>query len=256
MSSIFDQMTATSETTDAASPHQDSVPADNPTPDGPANTATFSPEQPEPYTSKALKATSQELLKLGLLEADRKPNLYQTALTQQHAINLILEPFDLSLKIDDVRGLAFLVVADPVTTGQDDEWSHPLVRKQRLTLEQSLLIAILRQHYIVHEQEAGIGTGDARVTLDDLLPQLQIYLGDTGSDAREQKRLRTLLENLKGHGVVSEVDSQEQVTIRPIIAHLCNPESLQNLLQHFRQQAGNVTSDTFGTASTQESEHE
>lgn len=253
MSSIFDQMTATSETTDATSHHQDNAPADIPAAEGCADTAPFSSGQPEPYTSKALKAASQELLKLGLLEADRKPNLYQTALTQQHAINQILEPFDLSLKIDDVRGLAFLVVAAPLTTGQDDEWFHPLVRKQRLTLEQSLLIAILRQHYIVHEQEAGIGTGDARVALDDLLPQLQIYLGDIGSDAREQKRLRTLLENLKGHGVVSEVDSQEQVTIRPIITHLCNPESLQNLLQHFRQQAGNVTSDT---ASTQESEHE
>ena len=34
------------------------------------------------YTPGNVKATAQELLKYGLLEADRKPNLYQVATTQ------------------------------------------------------------------------------------------------------------------------------------------------------------------------------
>lgn len=179
-----------------------------------------------------MKAAAQELLKLGLVEADRKPNLYQIAINQTAAINNILEPLDLCLKVDDIRGLAFLVVSDQLFTEEDD-WSHPLMRRQRLTMEQSLLIAILRQHFIAHEQEAGIGASEAVIELDELLPQIQLYLGDTGSDAREQKRLRNLLDHLKNHGIVSEIDSNEQVTIRPIITHLANPENLQNLLQHF-----------------------
>ena len=67
---------------------------------------------------------------------------------------------------------------------------------------------------------------------------MQLSLGDTGSDAREQKRLRNLLDNLKNHGIVSDVDTSERVIIRPIITHLANPENLQNLLHHFRKLAG------------------
>ena len=77
----------------------------------------------------------------------------------------------------------------------------------------------------------------AQVHLDDLLPHVQLYLGDLGSDAREQKRLRNLLDNLKSHGLVSDVDEKDQFTIRPIITHLADPQSLQNLLLHFRQLA-------------------
>lgn len=202
------------------------------------------------YTPGNVKATAQELLKYGLLEADRKPNLYQVAITQTAAINQILEPFDLGLKVDDVRGLAFLVVSEQLFSDgneNDDEWSHPLVRRQRLTMEQSLLVAILRQHFIAHEQEAGLGAGEARVELDELLPQLQLYLGDTGSDSRDQKRLRSLLDNLKNHGIVSDIDANDQVIIRPIITHLANPENLQNLLHHFRQLAGqSAAQDTDG----------
>jgi hypothetical protein len=110
-------------------------------------------------------------------------------------------------------------------------------------LEQSLLVAILRQQFVANEQEAGIGSTGALVSLDDLLPHLQMYLGDLGSDAQEQKRLRTLLEQLKGHGIVSDVDQHDQIYIRPIIAHVANPQNLQNLLQAFRSEARRRGSD-------------
>lgn len=221
MSNIFDHLTAKPELSPPEEHSQDN------------SAESTSVEATTQYTSKNLKAAAQELLKLGLVEADRKPNLYQIAINQTAAINNILEPLDLCLKVDDIRGLAFLAASDQLFTEEDDGWSHPLVRRQRLTMEQSLLIAILRQHFIAHEQEAGIGASEAVIELDELLPQIQLYLGDTGSDAREQKRLRNLLDNLKNHGIVSGIDSNEQVIIRPIITHLANPENLQNLLQHF-----------------------
>ncbi|SOB74794.1 protein of unknown function [Marinobacter sp. LV10R510-11A] len=226
MSNIFDRLTAKAEE-QTPGEHSQETPAES-----------ISAEAATQYTSKNLKATAQELLKFGLLEADCKPNLYQVAMNQTAAINGILEPLDLRLKVDDIRGLAFLAVSDQLFAEEDDEWSHPLMRRQRLTMEQSLLIAILRQHFIVHEQEAGIGAGDAVIELDELLPQIQLYLGDIGSDVREQKRLRNLLESLKTHGIVSDIDANEQVIIRPIITHLANPENLKNLLHHFRKLAG------------------
>lgn len=191
-------------------------------------------------TPLQIKETTQELLRTGVLEAQRKPNLYRIASTQQTAIQRTLEPLDLNLRVDDIRGLAYLTVTPSGTSsadGETDEWAHPLVRRQRLTLEQSLLVALLRQHYMLHEQEAGVGAGEARVALEDLLPHLQLYLGELGSDSREQQRLRQLLEKLKPHGIVSDIDSQDQISIRPIIVHLANPENLVALLETFRQAA-------------------
>lgn len=188
------------------------------------------------HVAAAVRAAVLELLKYGLLEQTGKPNLYRLALLQQNAINQVLGWLDLALRIDDIRGLAFVVVAAG-SEHDDDDWTHPLVRRQRLTLEQSLLVAILRQQFVAHEVDAGVGAGQAQVALEDLLPHLQTYLGDMGSDAQESKRLLTLLEQLKGHGIVSDVDQQERVTIRPIIAHLANPENLVNLVQELRRTA-------------------
>lgn len=187
-------------------------------------------------TPKATRIVVQELLKYGLLEADRKPNLFQTAVQQQKSINKILEPLDLCLKVDDIRGLSFLVISEHFVSaeGEDDEWSHPLIRRHRFTLEQSLVVAILRQLYIAHEKEAGIGTGTV-IAIDDLIPQIQVYFGESGSDLKDQKRVRVLLDNLKGHGIVSDIDDKDQVVIRPIITHLANPETLQGLLSQYKK---------------------
>jgi len=200
------------------------------------------------YTPRQVKDAALELLKYGLLEEQRKPNLYRTALAEREALGRVLEPLDLAMRVDEIRGLAYVVVADQAFDSVEGEWSHPLVRRQRLNLEQSLLIAILRQQFVAHEQETGVGSTEALVALEDLLPQLQLYLGDLGSDAQEEKRLRNLLEQLKVHGIVSEPDEHSRVAIRPIIAHLASPENLQSLLGAFRREASG--SQRQGSGST------
>ena len=190
------------------------------------------------YTARDIKEVSQELLRYGLLDAESKLKLYQTAVTHHKAIKDILEPFDLTLRIDDVRGLAYVVVSEGIATDGDDEWSHPLIRKQRLNMEQSLLLAILRELYVAHELEHGVGSTNAVIPVEELTPRLRIYLGEMGSDSAEEKRTRNLLEKLKSHGVVSEVDKYNQVTVRPIITHLANPENLSRLLDLMKKKAG------------------
>jgi hypothetical protein len=196
----------------------------------------------EQRTHRRLRETAQELLKFGLLEESLKPNLYRIAISHVEEISAILEPLDLSMGLDEVRGLAYVTVRQGEETQQDD-WTHPLVRRQRLNLEQSLLVSILRQHFVVYEQEAGTGAGEALVAVDELIPQLQVYLGDLNSDAKERTRVIQLLDQLKGHGLVSTLDAHDRVTIRPIIAHLANPENLQALLAWLREQVA-VTFDS------------
>ena len=182
---------------------------------------------------------TQELLKRGFLDESRKAELFRQTIVRQHEIGAALEPLDLVLRLDTHCGIAFLKVAESARQTGDDqsEWKHPLVRRQRLTLEQSLLVAILRQMFMMHEQESGVGHSPARVAVDELLPHFLTYFEDSGSDAKNESRLLSLLDQLKTHGIVSEVDKKHEITISPLIAHFANPESLHALLKSLQEMA-------------------
>lgn len=199
--------------------------------------ARLDPLSHEQRTPQRVREVVQEILKYGLLEESHKPNLYRSAVSNSELVLDALEPLDLAIGIDDVRGLVFVIVKRDEEVDQD-EWSHPLVRRQRLNLEQSLLVAILRQQFIAYEQESGAGAIQALMAVDELIPQLQVYLGELGSEAKERNRILTLLDQLKGHGLVSAPDAHDRVAIRPIITHLVNPENLQALVAWMREQAG------------------
>ncbi|HHX6560948.1 TPA: DUF4194 domain-containing protein [Pseudomonas aeruginosa] len=199
----------------------------------------------ERRTPQRVREAVQEMLKYGLLEESHKPNLYRSALSNIEVVERILEPLDLAMGVDEVRGLVFVTVRQGEVAEQDD-WSHPLVRRQRLNLEQSLLIAILRQHFIAYEQESGTGATQALVAVDELIPQLQVYLGELGSEAKERNRIIMLLDQLKGHGLVSALDAHDRVMIRPIITHLANPENLQALVAWLREQVEGAATPAAG----------
>jgi len=221
MSNFFDQLSASQQ----SNKEQISPPSEDIATQAEYNT---------PLYDSQIKATTQELLKFGLIEAQHKPKRYQICLHYQTQINTILDPLDLQIHIDDTRGLAFIAIASHEQEHSDD-WQHPLVRRQRMNLEQSLMVAILRQHFLAHEQDSGTGDLKAIVHLDDLLPQLNQFLEATGSDERDNKRLRNLLEQLRTYALVSEIDDNDKITIRPLIAHLNNPEHLQSLIAELKK---------------------
>lgn len=194
----------------------------------------------------------QFLLANGWLEETSKPTLFRLIAAQSAQLDRMLEPLDLRVQVDDVRGLAFLAVVadyenDDVDESEQDDWTHPLMRRQRLNLEQSLLLAILRREFLQREQESGTGVA-VRITVESLLPQLETYLGATGSDMHERRRLNQLLDTLRNHGMVSEADAQDCITIRPMIVHLLNPENLQALLLKLREVADGAASDSPNNA--------
>lgn len=189
-------------------------------------------------TEKAVKDAAQELLRAGTIDETVKPALFRLAITHEHRVNQVLEPFDLVLKLDTHRGVAWLAVHQHGEQADSDEaWAHPLVRRQRLTLEQSLLVALLRQAFAMHEQKHGVGQSVARIAVDELLPQYLTYFKDTGSDTKNESRLLSLLDQLKTYAIVSEVDKNQEIVVRPMIAHLANPESLTALLKTLQAQA-------------------
>jgi hypothetical protein len=189
-----------------------------------------------------VRSAVQELLRGGYIEENLKADVFRHIIVYQRQITEVLDPLDLTLKIDTARGIAVLCVRKEDSSESDravdpnDEWSHPLVRRQRMTLEQSLLVAILRQAFVMHEQEAGIGSSQsAKIAIDDLLPQYLTYVEDSGSDARNETRLTQLLEQLKGYGIVSGIDANQEVIISPLIAYLADPSSLTALLRTMQE---------------------
>lgn len=200
------------------------------------------PEEGAIQTSAEVKRITQELLKHGYIEEAPGSNLFRRAMTHEREVSAALEPLDLVLRLDSHRGVAFLAVAQAANenAGSDEGWTHPLVRRQRLTLEQSLLIALLRQAFVMHEQESGVGQSAPTIAVDDLLQQFMVYVDDSGSDAKNESRLLSLLDQLKAHGIVSEVDKRNEVVIRPLIAHMANPDSLAALLAQFKDQPHNL----------------
>ncbi len=189
-------------------------------------------------TPPNVRQALQFLLAHGWLESAAKPKLFHLIAAQTALFDTLLEPLDLRVVVDDVRGLAFLAVVpdyagDDTDESEQDDWTHPLMKRQRLPLDQSLLLALLRREFLQREQESGTGTA-VRVTVDSLLPQLETYLGAMGSDMQERKRPTQLLENLPTHGMAPEDEAHHCITIRPMIVHLLNPENLQTLLLRLR----------------------
>lgn len=240
MTNIFDQMASEAE--------GDFTESERPTEEISLSPAI--PHEESSGTSPEIKTCVQELLKQGYVEETNRGELFRLIIIHRQLIADALEPLDLTLRLDTHRGVAFLAVLsrrtespDVESDSEDDPWSHPLVRKQRLTLEQSLMVAILRQVFVIHEQEFGVGQSPAKVSIDELLPIFLTYSGESGSDSRDENRLLQLLDQLKPHGIVSEVDKKHEVTIRPLIAHLASPESLTGFLNVLKEKVQAIHRD-------------
>ena len=190
-------------------------------------------------TPSSVTSVLQELLRYGYIEQNEKPNLYRDGQLHLEQVNSTLEALAFRVQVDETRGLLVLKLYDQATSSAeiDSAWSHPLVRRQRLTLEQSLLTAILRRRYLLSEQDKGIGMQSVKVFTGDLENELSTFTGDSGSDQRNERRLLENLAKLKEHGLVSAPDANNDVTIRPLIVHLADPASLSALLQQFQSQS-------------------
>ena len=116
----------------------------------------FDAQNPSQTPSNVRQAL-QFLLAHGWLESAAKPKLFGLVAAHTTLLDALLEPLDLRVVVDDVRGLAFLTVVpgyagDDTDESEQDDWTHPLMKRQRLTLEQSLLLALLRRECWQREQ--------------------------------------------------------------------------------------------------------
>ena len=68
-----------------------------------------------------LRRAVQELLKNGVLEHSAKPKMFSQIANDTARVNAQLEPLDLEVRVDDVRGLAFVAIASSYQPEGEDE---------------------------------------------------------------------------------------------------------------------------------------
>ncbi|VVP13626.1 hypothetical protein PS850_03498 [Pseudomonas fluorescens] len=203
-------------------------------------------EDDDQRTPRVIREVVQELFKNGFIEEADYERLYRAALANTELVDQIFEPFDLNVQIDEIRGLVFIRVLHESGVIVDG-WTHPLIRHHAFSLEQTLLIAVLRQYLIECEMENGIGAAIPQMTVDDVITHLRAYLGEHGADFKDRKRAVRLLLQLRSHHLISMNEHSDRFTIRPLIAHVANPENLTALLQWLL--AHDFSADQFSPAS-------
>lgn len=196
-------------------------------------------QESEQRTDPAIRSVVLDLLKHGFIEQEEKPLPYMDAKRWEHEVNTILEPLELQMKVDDMRGLLILIVLQSKDSVYkiDEAWSHPLIKRRRFTLEQSLLVALLRRYLLVSEQDQGTGMNAIKVSLDDLVNEMTRFTGDSGSDQKNERRVTECISKLKEHGIVTEPDKHSEITVRPLIKYLADPDNLQALLAQYEKVA-------------------
>ena len=84
-------------------------------------TATTATAATPTATPVELRRAVQELLKNGVLEHSAKPQMFSQIANDTARVNAQLEPLDLEVRVDDVRGLAFVAVAPSYLPESGDE---------------------------------------------------------------------------------------------------------------------------------------
>ncbi len=123
MAGIFDRIAGASGADKAEPTGEVLLSDDNIGDDPPAEKAAAQVD--ERRTQQGVREAVQEMLKYGLLEESHKPNLYRSAHSHTEEVARILEPLDLAMGVDEVRGLLW-----STKSGHWFRFIGPLIRHQ------------------------------------------------------------------------------------------------------------------------------
>lgn len=176
-----------------------------------------------------------ELLSRGTVLASTKPELYATLVGQKEVIQDVLADLELEMQLDTRRGVIAVVTQVEATDDDDDEGSPRLMRRRRLSLYDTFIALILRQHYREREQ-----AGDAKIFID--VDQIQLHLMPflplTNSDARDKRTLNASIKKFKEMNLLAAVRGDDsRVEVTPVIRMVVDLNWLDVLLEKYRELA-------------------
>ena len=175
-----------------------------------------------------------ELMRQGVVAAEFRRLVFDALCAHRILIADHLADMNLRLLIDEPAGLALLLNAQPDGNDEDDDFAS-LISRRTLTVYDTLLLIVLRKHFLDRET-----AGDIRIRIDmaQIEALLMPFLPLTGSTSSDRKRLNGAVEGMKRRRILNAVRGEdERVEIAAVIRYVVNAEYLEHLLKEYRRLA-------------------
>lgn len=183
-----------------------------------------------------------ELMRQGVVMAESRRLVFDALCAHRALITDHLADMYLRVLIDEPAGIALLLNTHPEESDDtDDEDAPALISRRTLTLYDTLLLIVLRKHFLDRE-----AAGEVRVRID--LEQIQAlmmpFLPLTASSASDRKRLNGAVDSMKRRKILNAARGEEdRVEISPVIRYVVNAEMLEYLLREYQRLAEEQGSD-------------
>jgi hypothetical protein len=187
-----------------------------------------------------------ELLRQGVVFADTRRLVFDAIRTHRAVIADHLADMQLRVLIDEPEGLALLLSARPNGIDEEDDETASLISRRTLTVYDTLLLIILRKHFLDRET-----AGDMRIRIDvaQIEALMTPFLPLSGSTRSDRKKLNGAIEGMKKRKILNAVRGEgERIEISPVIRYVVNVEYLEHLLGEYRRLADAApSSPRYGT---------
>lgn len=196
-----------------------------------------------------------ELMRQGVVIADSRRLVFDALCAHRTSIADHLADMYLRMLIDESAGLALLLNAQlGGDDGEEEEDAAALINRRTLTVYDTLLLIVLRKHFLDRET-----AGDVRIRIDmaQLDAMLMPFLPLTGSTNSDRKKLNGAVEGMKRRKILNAVRGEdERVEISTVIRYVVNAEYLEHLLEEYRHlaeeaRAGIETPDRNGNGANE-----
>ena len=176
-----------------------------------------------------------ELMRQGVVVAESRRLVFDALCAHRTLIADHLADMYLRVLIDESAGLALLLNEQSGGNDDEEEDAAALISRRTLTVYDTLLLIVLRKHFLDRET-----AGDIRIRIDvaQIEALLMPFLPLTGSTSSDRKKLNGAVEGMKRRKILNSVRGEdERVEISPVIRYVVNAEYLEHLLEEYRRLA-------------------
>lgn len=176
-----------------------------------------------------------ELMRQGVVVAESRRLVFDALCAHRTLIADHLADMYLRVLIDESAGLALLLNAQSGGNDDEEEDAAALISRRTLSVYDTLLLIVLRKHFIDRET-----AGDIRIRIDvaQIEALLMPFLPLTGSTSGDRKKLNGAVDGMKRRKILNAVRGEdERVEISPVIRYVVNAEYLEHLLEEYRRLA-------------------
>ncbi len=189
------------------------------------------------------------LMRMGSIIATQKPKLFEQICRHEELIQAHLSDMYLRLLLDEKAGVALVLQQEIIGDGGEEDDIYTLITPRTLTLNDSLLLLVLRKYY--QDREAA---GEQRIIID--IEQIEAFLTPflplSNSSKSDRRKLSTSLSRMTERKILSSVRGEDsRFEITAVIRYVVSAEFLERLLAEYQKLAKAAANENVGTGNVE-----